>query len=71
MNKLVITLWKREEVFWGRVEVHLHHFAWHVEQDRNHRWVIIAIDDETHLLQPGPEVPGVLCQLPYPSDAFN
>lgn len=51
--------------------LYLHHFAWHVEQDWDHRWVIIAVDDKTHLLQPGPEVAGVCCQLADPSDAWK
>jgi len=29
----------------------------------------MAVDDEAHLLQPGPEVFGVLCQLADPSNA--
>ena len=49
----------------------LHHFAGHVEQDRNHRRVIIAVDDEAHLLQSGPEVSGVLCQLANPFNACD
>lgn len=48
--------------------VYSHHFAWHVEQDGNHRWVIIAVNDEAHLLQSGPEVSGVFCQLLDPSN---
>lgn len=45
-----------------------HHFAWHVEQDGDHRGVIVAINDEAHLLQSGPEVSGVFCQLVDPSN---
>ncbi len=58
-------------VFLVGVEVYLHHFAWHVEQDWNHRRVVIAVDDEAHLLQLSPEVSGVLCQLANPSNASN
>ena len=51
--------------------MYLRNFAWHIEQDRNHRGVIIAIDDEAHLLQLRSEVSGVLCQLADPSNACN
>lgn len=45
-----------------------HHFPRHVQQDGDHRRVVVAVDDEAHLLQPGPEVSGVVCQLADPSN---
>lgn len=37
--------------------------GWHVEHQRNHWGVFIPIDDEAHLFQTPPEIPGVFSQL--------
>ena len=39
------------------------YFCWIVYEDWDDRGVLVAIDDETHLIQPFPKVPAIVQQL--------